>query len=127
MKINHVAMYVADLEKMKSFYETYFLATANMLYHNPKTGLLTYFLSFEDGSRLEIMNKPDVIERKKERAEVGLIHLAFSVGGEAEVDKLTATLQKDDYEVISGPRRTGDGYYESCILDPEGNQIEIVA
>lgn len=126
MIINHVAMYVADLEKMKSFYETYFLATANKVYHNPKTGLRTYFLSFEDGSRLEIMNKPDVIERKKERAQVGLIHLAFSVGGEAEVDKLTTTLQENGYEVLSGPRRTGDGYYESCILDPEGNQVEIV-
>jgi lactoylglutathione lyase len=126
MKMNHVAIYVADLEKMKSFYETYFLATANTMYHNPKSGLRTYFLAFEDGSRLEIMNRPDVIERNKEKAEMGLIHLAFGVGSETEVDKLTATLKKDGYEVLSGPRRTGDGYYESCVLDPEGNQIEIV-
>jgi lactoylglutathione lyase len=120
-------MYVADLEKMKDFYETYFFATANSLYHNPKTGLRTYFLSFEDGGRLEIMNKPDLVGHSHEQVELGLVHLAFGVGDESEVERLTATLQRDGYEVLSGPRRTGDGYYESCVLDPEGNQVEIVA
>ena len=127
MRIDHVAIYVADLEKMKTFYETYFGATANSLYHNPNTGLKTYFLSFEDGSRLEIMNKPGVVEEKQERIKLGLIHIAFGVGGEANVDQLTKLLKKEGYEVLSGPRRTGDGYYESCVLDPEGNQVEIVA
>lgn len=126
MKIDHVAMYVADLDKMKCFYETYFGATANTLYHNPNTGLRTYFLSFTDGGRLEIMNKPGVLEHNHEQMKTGLIHLAFSVGSETEVDRLTGTLQKDGYKVLSGPRRTGDGYYESCVLDPEGNQVEIV-
>lgn len=127
MRIDHVAIYVADLEEMKKFYETYFGATANSLYHNPNTGLKTYFLSFEDGSRLEIMNKPGIVEEKQERIKLGLIHLAFGVGGEANVDQLTKLLKKEGYEVLSGPRRTGDGYYESCVLDPEGNQVEIVA
>ena len=92
---------------------------------NPKTGLCSYFLSFEGGSRLEIMSRPDVIDNKKNLFQSGYIHLAFSVGGRERVDELTNVLQADGFTVVSGPRTTGDGYYESCIEGPERNLIEI--
>ncbi len=126
MKINHVAMYVCDLEKMRSFYEMYFGGRAGALYHNPKTGLRTYFLSFADGGRLEIMTRPELQSKPKQPVEAGYIHLAFSAGSRQAVDDLTARLRGDGYTVLSGPRTTGDGYYESCVADPEGNQVEIV-
>lgn len=127
MKINHIAMYVCDLEKIKSFYEKYFSAKSNNGYHNPKTGLKTYFLTFGNGEcRLEIMTKENLTDVPKELNNTGYIHFAFSAGSKEKVDMLTQQLEKDGYQVISGPRTTGDGYYESCILDPENNQIEIV-
>lgn len=125
MKIEHVAMYVNDLENVKNFFIRFFDAEANEGYHNPRSGLRTYFLSFEDGSRLEIMNLPQMAEQKKSMARMGYIHIAFSVGSREKVDELTERLYEAGYEVISGPRITGDGYYESCILGPEDNQIEI--
>ena len=125
MKIEHVAVYVRDLEKAKTFYETYFDAVSNELYHNPKTGLKTYFLTFGCGARLELMNRPDMEDPGKTLLRTGFIHVSFSVGSKEKVDQLTAELRADGYRVISGPRTTGDGYYESCVLDPEGNQIEI--
>ncbi len=124
MKISHIAVYVDDLEKMRTFYETYFAAKASTKYHNPRTDLATYFLSFADQARLEIMQRPDVNEHPDKLMQ-GYTHLAFSVGDSAAVDALTAKLAAADYQVASGPRTTGDGYYESVILDPEGNQIEI--
>ena len=134
MKINHTAMYVQDLEKAKAFYEKYFDAKSNERYHNPKTGLQTYFLSFGGESRLEIMTRPDVVERsicKTADAQaveyLGYTHLAFSTGSKEAVDKLTNQLRNDGYVVCGEPRTTGDGYYESCVLDVEGNRIEIVA
>ena len=127
MKIEHIAMYVRDLEGMKEFYKTYFGAVSNEKYHNPRTGLSTYFLSFSDGTRLELMHRPDIAEEKKGLLAVGYNHLAFSAGSREGVDTLTQQLAEDGFEVFSGPRTTGDGYYESCILDPEGNQIEITA
>lgn len=126
MKINHIALYTKDLEKLKSFYEKYFNAASNEMYHNPKTGLKTYFLSFEDGARLELMTSPKIEESEKSLYKNGFIHLAFSVGSKEKVDELTESLKNEGYAVINGPRTTGDGYYESCILDPDGNQIEIV-
>lgn len=125
MKIDHIALYVADLEATKNFFTLYFGAASNEMYHNSRTGLKSYFLTFKDGGRVEIMNRPEVIAGKKGTMAAGYIHLAFSVGDEAEVDKLTARLEEDGYEVLSGPRRTGDGFYESCIAGPEGNLIEI--
>ena len=125
MKIEHIAMYVNDLEKTKEFFIKYFKATPSEKYHNVKTGFQSYFLSFDEGSRLEIMYKPDMIDIKKELNRTGYAHVAFSVGSKAEVDNITALFKEDGYEVISGPRTTGDGYYESCIIDLEGNQIEI--
>lgn len=125
MRIEHVAMYVNDLEGCKDFFIRFFEAQPNELYHNPKTGLRTYFLSFDNGSRLEIMNRPDMTDEEKGLQRTGYIHLAFSVGSKERVDELTDTLRQSGYEVTSGPRTTGDGYYESSIVAFEGNQIEI--
>lgn len=125
MRIDHLAMYVNDLETMKEFFIRFFGARSNEMYHNPRTGLKTYFLSFDDQSRLEIMSRPDVVDSEKSLLQSGYIHLAFSVGGKEKVDELTALLKTNGYPVISGPRMTGDGCYESCVLGPENNQIEI--
>jgi len=125
MRIEHAAMYVNDLEGTKNFFEKYLGAKANDGYHNPKTDFRSYFLTFEDGARLEMMNRPGMTDAEKDTARTGYIHLAFSTGSREKVDALTAQLKTDGYEVISGPRTTGDGYYESCVLGPEGNQIEI--
>ena len=125
MKIEHIALYVTDLEGMKNFYTKYFAAKANDGYHNRSTDFRSYFLTFKDGARLELMTRPEVSGCEKPLFKSGFIHIAFSVGNRQKVDELTADLKSDGFEVISGPRTTGDGYYESCILDPEGNQIEI--
>lgn len=125
MRLDHIAMYIKDLEGVRAFFVKYFGAVSNDMYHNPRTGLKTYFLSFGDGSRLEIMARPDTVERPQSMLLTGYIHVAFSVGGREAVDKLTATLRRDGYEVVSGPRLTGDGYYESCVSGPEGCLIEI--
>lgn len=125
MKIEHIAMYVNDIEKAKDFFVKYFEAVPNDGYHNKTTGFRSYFLHFEDGARLEIMHHPEIKDDEKNIRRTGYIHLALSVGSKDKVDELTATLKNDGYEVLSGPRTTGDGYYESCIVDVEGNQIEI--
>lgn len=125
MKLDHIAMYVNDLEAAKAFFTRYFGATSNEMYHNPRTGLKSYFLSFDNGARLEIMSRPEVVDESKKPFRTGYIHIAFSVGGKQQVDSITKRLQDDGYAVISGPRTTGDGYYESCIVGPEGNLIEI--
>ena len=125
MRIEHVALYVHGLEAARAFFEHYFDAHAGTPYHNVRTGFRSYFLTFDDGARLEIMTRPDLAELEKPTARTGYAHVAFSVGSTAAVDALTARLAADGYEVLSGPRTTGDGYYESCILDAEGNQIEI--
>ena len=125
MKIEHIALYVNDLEAAKDFFIQYFQASSNDMYHNTKTGFRSYFLSFEDGARLEIMNKPDMLDAEKDAARTGYIHLAFSVGSPEAVNSLTARLKADGYEVMSGPRTTGDGYYESCVVGFEGNLVEI--
>ena len=124
MKIEHVAMYVNDLEKAREFFVKYFGGKSNSIYHNKKTDFRSYFISFEDGARLEIMNKPQMEDADKGISCTGYIHLAFSVGSKEKVDELTEILKNDGYEVLSGPRTTGDGYYESCILGIEGNPIE---
>lgn len=126
MKIEHVAIYVNDLEKTRDFFIRYFNARSNEKYHNSKTGFQSYFLQFEDGSRLEIMTKPDLTDFGDFLNRYGYAHIAFSTGSKNAVDTLTARLKEDGYPIISGPRTTGDGYYESCILGPDGNQIEIM-
>ena len=125
MRIDHIALYVNDLEGAKSFFETYFQAVANDGYHNQITGFCYYFLTFDDGARIEIMNLPEMADLPKKIVRTGYSHIAFSVGSKEKVDALTAELKADGYEVISGPRTTGDGYYESCIVAVEDNQIEI--
>lgn len=125
IKLDHVAMYVHDLEKMKDFFVRFFSAQANQMYHNPNTGLRTYFLTFADGSRLELMTRPEVLNQEKADFLGGYTHIAFSVGSKEFVDDLTNILKNNGYNVISGPRKTGDGYYESCIQGPENNLIEI--
>ncbi|MBM6777348.1 VOC family protein [Collinsella tanakaei] len=125
MRIEHVALYVNDLDAAKQFFTRYFDARSNELYHNATTGFRSYFLSFDDGARLEIMTRPDMDDLEKPLARTGFVHLAFSVGSPEAVDRLTAQLAADGYRVASGPRTTGDGYYESCIVALEGNQIEI--
>lgn len=124
MKIEHIAVYVKDLEKARKFYIKYFGAVSNEMYHNLKTGFKSYFLSFKSGARLEIMNKPEISDIRNTDS-FGYAHFAFSVGSKEKVDELTDRLKADGYSVVSGPRTTGDGYYESCVLDDEGNQIEI--
>ena len=111
MKIDHAALYTFDLERLRAFYEDYFDGKVNKQYRNEKTGLQTYFISFADGARLW----------------TGWTHLAFKAGTRENVDALTERLRADGYEVTSGPRVTGDGYYESCVLDPDGNTVEITA
>ncbi len=125
MRISHVALYVNDLEKTKDFFMKYFDAKANCVYHNNKSGFRSYFLTLEDGVALEIMNKPNMIDSYKEPARTGYAHIAFSVGSKEKVDSLTERLRGDGYEVIGGPRTTGDGYYESCIVGIEDNLVEI--
>ena len=125
MKIEYIALYVEDLEETKNFFIKYLGAKANNGYHNPRTNFRSYFLSFEDGARLEIMQRPEMVNLPKEAARTGYAHIAFSVGSREKVDALTAELKADGYDVVSGPRITGDGYYESCIVAMEGNQVEI--
>ena len=125
MKIDHIAMYVNNLESTRDFFVKYLGATSNEGYHNKTTDFRSYFLTFAEGTRIEIMNRPGMEDVEKELARTGYIHIAFNVGSKEKVDELTARLKMDGYEVISGPRTTGDGYYESCIIAIEGNQIEI--
>ena len=125
MRIEHVAMYVNDIKKARDFFVKYLDGKSNGGYHNPKTDFRSYFISFDDGARLEIMNKPDMVDEEKSLNRTGLIHIAFSVGSKERVDVLTQILRADGYHIVSGPRVTGDGYYESCVVAIEGNQIEI--
>ena len=125
MKIEHVAMFVNDLENAKKFFVDFLGGVSNNGYHNEKTGFKSYFISFEDGARLEIMNRPDMSDDKKNQNRTGYAHIAFSLGSKEKVDELTERLGKAGFKISSGPRTTGDGYYESCIVAVEGNQIEL--
>lgn len=126
MKIEHLAIWVKDLERLRDFYVTSFGAVAGNRYHNPAKNFTSYFLSFDDGPRLELMHKPH-ISNKLYRGEeyLGLVHFAISVGTWQKVDALTEHLRNSGFEIVGEPRTTGDGYYESVVLDPEGNRIEI--
>ena len=126
MNIEHIAMYVNDLEAAKAFFVRYLDAVPNEGYHNPRTDFRSYFLSFSGGARLEIMHAPAMADPEKPPARTGYIHIAFSLGSRERVDELTERLKADGYEVRSGPRTTGDGYYESCVVGIEGNQIELM-
>lgn len=127
MKIDHLAIWTHDLEKLKDFYLQYFQATAGTQYHNPTKNFTSYFLSFESGCRLELMQMPAIPQSQNDiyRQATGLVHFAMATGSRQAVDELTNRLRADGYEVVGEPRTTGDGYYESVVLDPEGNRIEI--
>lgn len=125
MKIEHIAMYVNDLEAARDFFVKYLGGTSNDGYHNKNTDFRSFFISFADGARLELMTKPEIIDAEKPLTRTGYAHVAFSVGSKEKVDELTDCLENDGFELVSGPRTTGDGYYESCIVAIEGNQIEI--
>ncbi len=125
MRIDHIALFTEDSERLRTFYCAYFGATSNAMYHNPRTGLKTYFLSFSDGARLELMSRPDVTGIVSADCQTGYAHVSFALGSKDEVDRLTDLLVQNGYPCISGPRTTGDGYYESCVLDPDGNRIEL--
>jgi len=125
MKIEHIAMYVNELEKARDFFTGFLGGTSNDGYHNRNTGFRSYFISFEDGARLELMNRPEVAETDRSSDRMGYAHIAFSAGSREKVDELTERLRSAGYEVRSGSRTTGDGCYESCIVGLEGNLIEI--
>ena len=127
MKIEHLAIWVRDLEKMKLFYEEHFNGRAGELYTNTSKDFTSYFISFVQGCRLELMHRPDIPANKNDLIleSQGIIHFAFSVGSKERVEELTEELRDDGIEVIGEPRTTGDGYYESVVLDPENNRIEI--
>ncbi|MFX0021104.1 MAG: VOC family protein [Candidatus Hermodarchaeota archaeon] len=127
MKIEHIAIWVKDLEKMRNFYEKYFDAKSSKIYNNKEKQFSSYFLTFDGTTRLELMQRPSIPESLNNPYEqhTGLIHMAISVGSEDKVIFLTNRLAGDGYDVLDGPRYTGDGYFESKVLDPEKNQIEI--
>ncbi len=127
MKIEHLAIWTKNLEQMRRFYETYFQATAGERYVNPSKNFQSYFLTFDSGSRLELMQKPEISENQYDAGIqfTGITHFAISTGSPEQVDQLTNRLRADGFTIAGEPRRTGDGYYESIVLDPEGNRIEI--
>lgn len=126
MKIEHLAIWTQDLELVRNFYIRYFDMKCSEKYSNPQNKFSSYFLSFSDSStRIEIMNRTDITEIKSRATSLGLTHFSISVGNKKSVDNLTMRLFKDGYTIVSKPRVTGDGYYESIIEDCEGNWIEI--
>lgn len=125
MRIEHIAMYVTDLEKAKDFFVKHFNAVASEGYHNKATDFCSYFLSFDDGARLEFMTKPQMTMSEKALDHTGYINIAFRLGSKQAVNELTQRLRDDGYAVVSEPRINGDGYYESCIAGIEENPIEI--
>lgn len=127
MKLEHVAIYTKDLEALRAFYTKYFQAASNDLYVNPRKGSRSYFLSFSDGARLELMQMESVPNSLNDpiAQATGIIHIAFSVGSRSGVDRLAERLRDDGFRIVDGPRQTGDGYYECAFLDPDGNRIEI--
>ena len=127
MKIEHIALWSNDIERLKEFYIKYFNACSNQKYVNDKKSFKSYFLSFEDGPRLELMQMSNIPENKNNpvNQNIGINHIAISVGSNQRVIDLTNWLKKDGYEVVSEPRETGDCYFESCVFGPEKNRIEI--
>lgn len=125
MKLEHLAIWVEELEMMKDFYCRYFGMTAGEKYHNPSKNFTSYFLSFESGARIELMHKPEVFAPEYRNHSFGFTHIALSTGSKQMVLSLTEKLRNDGFEIFGEPRTTGDGYFESIILDPEGNHIEL--
>ncbi|MBR6123407.1 VOC family protein [Candidatus Saccharibacteria bacterium] len=138
MKIEHIAIWVKDIDRVCEFYRKYFGGVVQPLYHNPTKQFTSRFITFDDGARLEVMHRPDICieqnvgidkivshETLSDTQHLGFTHLSFSVGSKEEVDRLTQQMSSEGIPVVGQPRTTGDGYYESVVLDPEGNRIEI--
>ncbi len=128
MNIEHVAIWSADIEKLKDYYCKYFGGVSNNKYHNPAKGFESYFISFDSGARLEIMKMPGIPVNQNdtiEKQHLGIIHLAFGVNSMEEVDAKAQQLQHDGFRILNGPRKTGDGYYEFETLDPDNNRLEV--
>ena len=126
VRIEHLAVWASDIDALVAFYEKYFGGRGGARYQNPRKGFESRFVEFSSGARLEIMKRVDVTGRSDAEL-LGLAHLALAVGDEARVDQMAAQLAADGFSIDSGPRRTGDGYYECVVRDPEGNRIEIAA
>ena len=126
MRIEHVGLWVRDIDSVAAFYARYFEARAGELYRNPNKGFASRFLEFPSGARLEIMTRTDIATRASAE-QLGLAHVAIAVGDEREVDALAARFAADGIAVLDGPRRTGDGYYECVVQDSEGNRVEVIA
>lgn len=127
MKIEHIALWTNDIERLRTFYETYFQAVCGPKYYNLANKFESYFLAFSKGARLELMSKPDLDKQVNDSINIGYSHFAFNLGTIQEVNRLTEKFRKDGIPILGEPRHTGDGYYESVILDPDGNRIELVA
>lgn len=127
IRIDHIALWTDQLEQLARFYEIYFSAVTGEKYSNPAKGYESRFLCFSGEVRIELMRTTTLFPVKSEKGaqRMGLTHFSFSTGSEKAVEELTARLKQDGYDVLDGPRRTGDGYYESTVLDPDGNRIEI--
>ncbi len=126
VRLEHVGLWVRDLDAVAAFYAKYFAANIGARYQNPRKGFESRFLEFAGGARLEIMRRGDVSPRQAAE-QLGLAHVALTVGDEATVDALAARLESEGFPILDGPRRTGDGYYECVVCDPEGNRVEIAA
>jgi len=126
MNIAHIAIWTKDLEAMKDFYTRYFGGESNEKYTNPLKQFESYFISFENGTKLELMRKPSISKPLNTEEQLGITHLAFNLGSKEAVISLTETLRADGFKVVGEPRTTGDGYFESVVLDVEGNRIELL-
>jgi lactoylglutathione lyase len=127
MHVAHVAIWTEDLERLSTFYSRFFGAQPGMPYRSRARPFESVFLAFASGARLELMRAPGLLPRGGPDPRVGLAHLAIAVGSREEVDRLTAALEAAGHPVVGRPRTTGDGYYESVVLDPDGNAVELTA
>ena len=129
MLIHHLAIWTKNLEQLKDFYVSHFNCKANHKYRNESKNFESYFLSFGEGPKVELMQMPGIPDNLNNslKQSIGLIHFAISVGDRQNVIALTNQLRNDGFTIVSEPRQTGDGYFESCVLDPDGNQIELLA
>lgn len=128
MKIDHIAIWTYNLEGLRNFYMHYFDASSNITYYNHSKEFRSYFLSFENGCRLELMEMPNIPKSKNDPLKqfTGIIHFAINVGSKENVNNIIEILRKDGFKIVSEPRRTGDGFYEGIVLDPDGNRIEVM-